>query len=364
MINQNIVFLNTVFSSNSATMDEVGGAKSSTQPGSTHDKVCHLCPNVRAAAHCVDCRIYLCWTCEGNHKKIPTLENHQVMTGTTMPSNLHQGNGENGKIANDLRRCSDHPQEDIKFFCASHDAVYCGLCNTTIHNGCQQKYIPELYKDYINSEDYKKVTACFHSTDTTTNTVLKEIENCMKKVDQLNCSQVEKLKKFRVLIIAYLDQREKELLHEIQLTRDKDLAALKKLQNSVNTIKSDLSKELANVKIHEQNSSDLFIATKRAQALLDKLRSSLDDITSRTKYQEYDLQIDPLVETLLKNKYGMAQIVTSAGDINYICQRFKMQFFKLKTLRLCVCILFSIDSVHILKNIKMTTIMVKRTKFT
>jgi len=251
-------------------MDEVGGAKSSTQPGSTHDKVCHLCPNVRAAAHCVDCRIYLCGSCEGNHKKIPTLKNHRVLKDIKMPSSLYQGNG---NIAYDLRRCSDHPQEEIKFFCASHDAVYCGLCNTTKHNGCQQKYIPELCKDYINSEDYKKVTAYFQSTDTTTNTVLKEIENCMKKVDQLNCSQVEKLRKFRVLIIAYLDQREKELLHEIQLTRDKDHAALKKLQNSVNTIKSDLSKELANVKIHEENSSDLFIATKRAQALLDKLSS-------------------------------------------------------------------------------------------
>jgi len=326
MINQTIVILNIVFSSNSATMDEVGGAKSSTQPGSTHDKVCHLCPNVRAAAHCVDCRIYLCLTCKGNHTKIPTLENHRVMPGTNLPTSLHQGNGGNGKIADDLRRCLDHPQEEIKFFCASHGAVYCCICNTTKHNGCQQKYIPELCKDYINSEDYKKVTACFQSTDTTTNTALKEIENCMKKVDQLNCSQVEKLRKFRVLIIAYLDQREKELLHEIQLTRDKDLAALKKLQNSVNTIKSDMSKELANVKIHEQNSSDLFIATKRAQALLDKLRSSLQDITSRTKYQEYDLQRDPLVETLLKNKDGMAQIVTSPCKINLFCLRFKMQF--------------------------------------
>ena len=305
------------------TMDEVGGAKASTQSGSTHDKVCYHCPKVQAAAHCVDCQIYLCGSCKGNHTNIPTLENHRVMKGIKMPSSLNQGNG---NIADDLRRCLDHPQDEIKFFCASHGAVYCGLCNTTKHSSCQQKYIPELCKDYINSEDYKKVTAYFQSTDTTTNTVLKEIENCMKKVDQLNCSQVEKLRKFRVLIIAYLDQREKELLHEIQLTRDKDLAALKKLQSSANAIKSDLSKELSNVKTHEKNSSDLFIATKRAQALLDMLQSSLDDITSRTKYQEYDLQRDPLVETLLKNNNGMAQIITAPGDMTCFCQRLKMQF--------------------------------------
>jgi len=53
-----------------------------------------------------------------------------------------------------------------------------------------------------------------------------------------------------VIIIAYLDLQEKELLHEIQLIRDKDLEALKKLQSSTNTIKSDLSQELAKVKQH------------------------------------------------------------------------------------------------------------------
>jgi len=302
-------------------MDQVGGTKAIAL--STQDIFCHICSNVRAAAHCVDCRIYLCGSCGGHHTKYPTFDNHRVVSGTKMPPILQQGHG---SVADNLRRCSDHPQEDIKFFCASHDAMYCGICSTKRHKGCQQEYIPELSKDYINSGDYKKVTAYFQSTDTTTYTVLKEIDHLIKKVDQLNSSQVEKLRKFKVLIIAYLDQREKELLHEIQLTRDKNLAALKKLQSSANIIKSDLSKELANVKTHEKNSSDLFIATKRAQTLLDKLQCSLNDIAGRTKYQEYDLQKDPLVETLLKNKDGMAQLVTSPGNMRYCCQRLKMQF--------------------------------------
>jgi len=304
-------------------MDQVGGAKASKQPGTTHYIFCHLCPNVQAVAHCVDCRIYLCGSCEGHHTKFPLFKNHRVLTGTKMPSSLHQGHA---SIVDDLRTCSDHPHEDIKFFCVSHDAVYCSICSTKQHKGCQQEYIPELCKDYINSDDYKNVTANFHSADITTNTVLKEIENCIKSVDQPNCSLVEKLRKFKVLIIAYLDKREKELLHEIKLIRDKDLAALKKLQSSANTVKSDLSKELANVKTHEQNSSDLFIATKRAQTLLDKLKSSLEDISRKTEYQEFDLQRDPLVETLLKNKDGMAQLVTSPGKSNYFANDIEYNF--------------------------------------
>jgi len=171
-------------------MDQVGGAKASKQPGTTHDIFCHLCPNVQAAAHCVDCRIYLCGSCESQHAKFPLFKNHRVLTGTMMSSSLHHGHD---IIVEDIRRCSDHSQEDIKFFCASHDAVYCGICSTKQHKGCQQEYIPEQCKDYINSCDYKKVTANFQSADTTTNTVLQEIENFIKKVDQQHCSQVEKL---------------------------------------------------------------------------------------------------------------------------------------------------------------------------
>ena len=76
------------------------------------------------------------------------------------------------------------------------------------------------------------------------------------------------------------------------MNRDNDIAVLQKLQTSIKTIKSDLGTELANMRKQEDNSNDLFIATKRAQALLDKLKASLEDITIRTKYREYDLQKD------------------------------------------------------------------------
>ena len=225
-----------------------------------------------------------------------------------MPSFYPTGHG-----TDNLNKCSDHPQEEIKFFCASHNAVYCCICNTKKHSSCQQKYIPDICKDYIKSGEYKDLTAFFQNTTKTSINCLQDIDNCIKKVDQLSSSQVEKLRKFKALIIAYLDHREKELLQEIQLTRDQDLAALQKLQTSAKTIKADLSKALDNLKTYEDNSNNLFIASKKAQALLNQLQSSLEDITSKTKYQEYDLKRDPQVETLLKNKEGMAQLVLSPG---------------------------------------------------
>jgi len=296
-------------------MDEVGGAMASPLTfGSTDDTMfCHLCPNVRASAYCVDCRIYLCPSCEGQHKKYPTFKDHRLLTGKKMPSFFPT---QHGTSTDDLNKCPDHQKEEIKFFCTDHDTVCCTVCTTLHHNGCEIKYIPDICKDYAKSADYKNQTANIKSSETITLNSLQDIDNGFKKVDQLSSSQVEKLRKFKALIIAYLDQREKELLNEIQVNRDQDLATLKQLQTSATTIKSELSKALTNVKLHEDNSNDLFIATKRAQALVNKLNSALQDITSKTKYQEYDLQRDPLVETLLKNKDGMAQLVMSPGNYN------------------------------------------------
>jgi len=286
---------------------------SSLTLGSTDDTMfCHLCTSVRASAYCMECQIYLCPSCEGQHKKYPTFQDHRLLTGSKMPSFYPTGHG-----TDDLNKCLDHPQEEIKFFCASHKEVYCCICNTTKHFGCQQKYIPDICKDYIKSGEYNDLTAFFQNTTKSTINCLQDIDNCIKKVDQLSSSQVEKLRKLKALIIAYLDQREKELLQEIQLNRDRDLAALQKLQTSAKNIKSDLSKALADLKIHEDNSNDLFLATKRAQFLINNLKSALEDITSKTMYHEYDLQRDPLVEILMKNKEGMAQLA-SPGQGTYL----------------------------------------------
>ena len=291
-------------------MNQLGGSMArSLTLGSTDDTMfCHLCTNLRASAYCVDCRIYLCPSCEGQHKKYPLFKDHRLLTGGKMPSFFPTGRG-----ADDLNKCSDHPQEEIKFFCASHNAVYCCVCNTTKHKSCHQKYLPDICNDWIKSGEYKNLTAVFQSTTKTTINYLQDIDNCIKKVDNLSSSQIEKLRKFKAIIISYLDQREKELLQEIQLTRDHDLAALQKLQTSAKAIKADLSQALAKLKNHEDSSNELFIASKRAQALLNQLRNSLEDITNKTKHQEYDLQIDPLVETLLKSKDGMAQLIASPG---------------------------------------------------
>ena len=59
---------------------------SSVKLRSNYDTIfCHLCPNARSTAYCVDCQIYLCTNCKGQHKKYPAFKDHQLLKGRKMP---------------------------------------------------------------------------------------------------------------------------------------------------------------------------------------------------------------------------------------------------------------------------------------
>jgi len=294
-------------------MGEVGGAKGrSITSGSADDQMnCHLCTNVKANAWCEDCKFYLCPTCEGHHKKIPITKAHRLLSGNRMPSFYPPGSGSNTE---DIQICPDHPLEEIKFYCQNHDSIGCVACHTLKHATCAKQYIPDVSANYKSSKYYKNLIAEFKATDKNTSKSLQEIDGCLKDVDKLSTNEINKLQQFKALIIAYLDQREKELLTEIKKRRDQDTALLEKLQTEAKALQSDLGKAQQNLKTHESNSNHLFIAAKRAKTMLNQLQTSLDDIKRKTQVQPYTLQKDPLVETLLQNKDGIGEIVSRAGN--------------------------------------------------
>jgi len=92
---------------------------SSLTLGSTDNTMfCHLCPAVRASAYCMECRIYLCPSCEGQHKNYPTFQDHRLLTGGNMPSFHPTGHG-----TGDINKCSEHPQEEIREYDLQRDAL-------------------------------------------------------------------------------------------------------------------------------------------------------------------------------------------------------------------------------------------------
>jgi len=95
--------------------------------------------------------------------------------------------------------------------------------------------------------------------------------------------------------------------------------ALEELKSTAKTIQAELREANTKLRLLEDNTHDLFIASKRAQALLTKLKTSLNGIAYKPRYNYVELQKDPVVEKLLTNKNGLAQIIGAQGTGILLC---------------------------------------------
>jgi len=281
-----------------------GGLSASMAAGSDDSMYCKLCPTVKATAYCLRCKMYLCPRCTRHHKIIPDTASHKILEGDKFPSFYASGHGE------DVRQCPDHPNEEIKLYCPSHDALCCFACN----DPCTKHYIPQISNEFHESSEYTKLTEEFQSSEDKIKDFFKEIDTCLTTVESINTKVFREFTIYKAQIMAYIDQREKELLAELKTIRDRDTAALEELKSTAKTIQADLREAHTKLRLHEDNSHDLFIATKRVQALLTKLKTSLDDIANKPYYHLVDLHKDPVAEKLLANEKGLAQVISTPGN--------------------------------------------------
>jgi len=289
-------------------MAQAPGALSASQAAASDDSMyCKLCPTVKATAYCLRCNMYLCPRCTGHHKIIPDTAFHQILEGDKFPSFYPTGHGE------DVRQCPDHDQE-IKFYCPSHDSLCCRDCIVlNKHVQCTNQFIPKISKGFLKSSEYTKLTEEFQLSEDKIQDFFKKIDTCLIAVESINTNVFEQFTTYKALIMAYLDQREKELLVKLETIRYRDTAALEELKATAKTIQTDLSEAHIKLQLHEDNSHDLFIATKKAQALLTKLKTSFNDIAPKPWVNSVTLQKDPVVEKLLTNKKGLAQVFSTSG---------------------------------------------------
>ena len=153
--------INTRHHHDAATMSEVPGGLRASQAAASDDSMyCHVCPTVKATAYCLQCKIYLFSCCSGHHKIIPGTAFHKLLEGDTFPSFYPTGYGEN------VKQCPDHPDEEIKFYCPSHDVLCCRDCNVLDkHDQCTKQSIPQISKEFHKSSEYTKLKKELQSSE-------------------------------------------------------------------------------------------------------------------------------------------------------------------------------------------------------
>jgi len=288
-------------------MAEVDGRKPGPAGVGSAVMFCGPCGDVKASSFCKDCHEYLCSSCTRCHERLDAIKHHQLLKGAQFPSTYPTRQ----KMASDsesFEKCNDHPLEDVKIFCKTHEALCCVACTAAMHEHCKKDYIPDIAQSYVTGAEYSKLQTDIQDLDQLGVQCQADIDRCMKKLDALNWDEVDKLKKYKKDIIEYLNKRETELIAEMQQLHGRDLSLLKDIQARLKTWQSDLSDAKAKLQSHQQSTYKLFITAKRTLALVYQLQESLNDMQQQTKYQRYKLVKDPSMEKILTDKTGVATL--------------------------------------------------------
>jgi len=279
--------------------------------GHAFSTYCNTCPGVKGTAFCVDCHEYLCSDCTGYHQRLKLTKTHTLLTGEEFPS-VSPPKRQDDKTMS-IRKCPNHPNEKIKFYCEGHKTLCCVACNVLGHEQCTKAYIPDIAEDFKNGPEFQNLRTEMQDSDQLIADSLTEINTCLNVVGTLKAGEIEILKKYRTKIIKYLDRREKELQAEIQQIHDQDVALLHELQTQLKTRQSELMEMRTKLKSHKKNTSELYIAAKGVCSQLAQLQSSLQETAEKIGYRQYAISRDTRMEKMLENRAGFASVV-HAGD--------------------------------------------------
>ena len=268
---------------------------------------CEPCGNVPADAYCTDCPEYFCTSCANVHEKQRVTKDHKLLQGRAMPLN-QQASSKPGSNQVRFKKCTQHPHEELKFFCETHQDICCVACNLVLHKQCQVAYIPDVANNYKTGPEYIQLTDDLNKTKQLAANYVTEIETKMKEVEKLEEENTTTLEKNRSEIKELVDRRIDELLAQVKQLRDKDLASLNDQHSKSKSIQTDVLSAMTKLKASEDRPIELFTESGQTRDLVAQLQTGLADVKKKTVYQLYTVRKDAEFESVLKKEAWLANI--------------------------------------------------------
>ncbi|KAL3891827.1 hypothetical protein ACJMK2_004073 [Sinanodonta woodiana] len=277
------------------------------------ERSCEVCSNSSdttrniAKKLCVVCEEFMCDDCAMCHKNMKITKSHQIIDIEHLESNPQtrfkflEGFG-----------CPEHDNEDIKFYCRSHETVCCGTCSFLHHKACQnvlqlQESLPSLLKE-INAhkliEDMQKFEdhlnnlmemneESIHNTESHVNRISLEIGDIRKKLNTL-LDDIEKMVKLEGNRIykEWLIRKE-EQNHQCQSL----ISAIRNSQALVETV------------VHFGSDTQIFLVTSKTMKQLQCYSDQIREKFERVDNIRIGLELDSNMKAvLMKDALGLVKI--------------------------------------------------------
>ena len=252
---------------------EVGGKKLDKDLPNSSDEVlpphCQPCSNdgelLPAEGFCETCAEYLCDTCYKAHT-IPTPSRNHVLLDKKQILRNSFNTKVKPKPSLCTIRCTEHPEEIVKFYCQTHDSVVCGVCALRNHQQpCSCEYIPDLkhVQTYKDTTEYQDILSRMKTIETHADIYIADVGEIQASNDEEIQISLHDIHEFRKAINEYIDRREKELLTTVKQMRDKDQTIRDKHVQDLQTLETDVWKSRTNMSSLQNKTSDLFVTSKQ-----------------------------------------------------------------------------------------------------
>ncbi|XP_052770551.1 E3 ubiquitin-protein ligase TRIM71-like [Mya arenaria] len=286
---------------------EVSGRKLQADASIVDMTYCQPCSkdgeNVPPESYCIVCEEFMCSNCTRLHKNQKISSSHALLGKGSMPTSMPL----QSMKQDSTEPCEIHSQEVIKYFCPTHKTLICGHCLATDHRSCHVDIISEI-TDTFKDREYGHIKNTIAELLNNTNICQSNIERSILFVTKLGEEEIAKVRKYRIQINEYFEQREKYLLKTIQNMKEIDETLLDSLNPKCESLKSKVLEVKSKLEAQENNTIQLFIEAKRAQKIMDGMQTALADIIKENAVNKYQFRKDPSTERLMTTNNGLGTI--------------------------------------------------------
>jgi hypothetical protein len=278
---------------------------------------------------CVDCVDTLCKNCYLCHRSNRMSKDHDIVSVEDF----------NAIDRNKLKLksyCSEHKDENIKFYCLDHEEPCCSICISIRHRKCDEvQTIQDASKGFSQSESVKSLQTFMSHVSRNVDTVLLKIDEEMADLNSQNAtalSKIEKMSKDMAEKVGKLEDRLRSRLGKlVEVNKDE----LERKKTACGNLKKQIDNEtrLLDTCIEKASDAQLMIEAKRIE---DKIRSYDKCFEDQDIYETFHVKLEVInsVEELFPQIEESCQIVSTTSDSLYSLEHlhYKKTFKLVKTL--------------------------------
>ena len=299
---------------------EVGGKKPDKDlPKSSDQELpphCEPCSNegehLPAKGFCETCAEHLCETCYKVHTIPKPMRYHVLLDQKHMPLGSSTTKTKPKQSLCTIR-CTDHPEEIVKYYCQPHDSVLCGVCAVLEHKTCAVTYIPDLKyaQAYKETPEYTDLVNRIESVEQNTQAVIIDVSENQTSNEEAIETAIHDIREFRKKINIYIDSREKRLLKDAKEMRQEDRSIQKKLVTDLQTLRAVVGQSKNAMSSHQNEMSDLFVASKQIRQQVTQFEKSLQEYAVENKTPDYTFRKKEDLERILSSNGVLGTIERS-----------------------------------------------------